>query len=268
MDGLEYYGQVNFLKGALLYADAITTVSRRYALEIQTAEYGVGLDGVLRQRAAHLVGILNGVDYAEWDPATDRFIAARYSPLDLKGKEACKRDLLREFGLPDADLILGTGDPDYERIFRQLAIRFPGRVAVRIAYDNALAHKIEAGADMFLMPSRYEPSGLNQMYSLRYGTVPIVRATGGLDDTIEEFNSDTGEGTGFKFLAYSGKALIAAVSRALAVFAEPTKWRKLMLNGMAKDFSWNHSAGEYHSLYRGLARRTPPKGDVAGIPSV
>jgi starch synthase len=292
-DGLEFYGQVNFLKGALIYSDAITTVSRKYAEEIQTPEYGFGLEGVLRQRGGKITGILNGVDYSEWDPSVDRLIAARYSATKLEGKRVCKVDLLRAFELPDtdaqvpligivsrftrqkgADLIaeaadrlmaekfrlvaVGTGEPEYEQLFRQLAARYPDRVAVKIAYDNVLAHKIEAGADMFLMPSRYEPSGLNQLYSLRYGTVPVVRATGGLDDTIEEFNMATGQGTGFKFSNYSGAALLGAVARALAVYADSAKWTKLMQNGMAKDFSWRRSAGEYRKLYEGLGKRVPP----------
>src|SRR6266705_1006615 len=221
--GLEFFGKVNFLKGGLVYSDYLTTVSRKYAQEIQTAEYGHGLDGVVRSRADRLVGILNGVDYSAWSPENDTFIAAKYSAENLAGKEVCKLDLLQVFGLAPEnrkrplvgivsrfadqkgfDLIaqkaneimkedvalvaLGTGEPRYEELFRKLAARFPERVGVKIAYDNAVAHKIEAGADTFLMPSRYEPSGLNQMYSLRYGTVPIVRATGGLDDTIEPFD--------------------------------------------------------------------------------
>jgi starch synthase len=292
VEGLEFYGQVNFLKGALIYSDAVTTVSRKYAQEIQTPEYGFGLEGVLRQKGGKVSGILNGVDYSEWDPAVDRLIATRYSAANLAGKRVCKVDLLRAFDLPEtdvqlpvigivsrftrqkgADLIaeaadrlmaekfrlvaLGTGEPEYERLFRQMAARYPDRVAVKIAYDNVLAHKIEAGADMFLMPSHYEPGGLNQLYSLRYGTVPIVRATGGLDDTIEEFNLATGQGTGFKFSNYSGSALLGAVTRALAVYADSAKWTRLVQNGMAKDFSWQRSAGEYRKLYQGLGKSVP-----------
>jgi starch synthase len=292
IDALEFYGQVNFLKGALLYSSAVSTVSRKYALEIQTAEYGFGLEGVLRQRAGRVSGIVNGVDYAEWDPSVDKHIAALYTPARLEGKKACKLDLLRAFNLPEtdaqlpligivsrftrqkgADLIaevadrllnervrliaLGTGEPEYEALFRDLALRFPDRVAVRIAYDNTLAHKIEAGADMFLMPSYYEPCGLNQIYSLRYGTVPVVRATGGLDDTIEEYDPATGQGTGFKFSSYSGSALLASVSRALGVYQDQDRWTGLMRNGMAKDFSWKRSAQEYRKLYEGLTRPAP-----------
>jgi starch synthase len=280
-DGLEYFGQVGLLKGGLLYSDALTTVSRKYAEEIQTPELGFGLDGVLRTRAGALSGILNGVDYAQWDPRTDSFLAARYSPENLRGKRECKADLLDACGLPrenlerpligivsrfagqkgfelieeiaaelleeDLSLVaLGTGDPLCEKFFTGLAEANPDRVAVRIAYDNALAHKIEAGADIFLMPSLYEPSGLNQMYSLRYGTVPVVRATGGLDDTIDAE-------TGFKFQEYSGVALLEAVRAALAAYRDPDRWAGMMLAGMRKDYSWQASASEYAALYRRLA---------------
>ncbi len=295
MDALEYYGQVNFLKGGLLYADYLTTVSRKYAQEIQTPEYGHGLDGVVRLRADRLVGILNGVDYSVWSPEREAFLAARYSAQDLSGKRACKKDLLEQFKLPadnldrplvgiisrfadqkgfdliaevSAELLqedlalvaLGTGEPKYERLFRELAAKFPDKVAVRIAYDNALAHKIEGGADMFLMPSRYEPCGLNQIYSLRYATVPIVRATGGLDDTIEPYDPRTGQGTGFKFEAYNGEALLVAVRQALAVFRDAGAWRQLQVRGMAKDFSWQASASEYARLYEAAAEARNPQG--------
>jgi len=284
VEAMEFYGGVNFLKGGLVFADYLTTVSRKYAEEIQTPEFGHGLDGVIRSRADRLVGILNGVDYSAWNPETDEYITVRYSARDLTGKQTCKKDLLRVFQLPAENLnrpvagiisrfvdqkgfdlvaeicdelmeedlglvALGTGDPKYEEMFRRLAQQFPARVGVRIAYDNALAHKIEAGADMLLMPSRYEPCGLNQIYSLRYGTVPIVRATGGLDDTIEPYDEAAGRGTGFKFEAYDGRALLDAVRQALRVFRDPKAWRKLMLNGMACDFSWRTSALEYLKLY-------------------
>jgi starch synthase len=289
MDGLEFFGHVNFLKGGLMFADYLTTVSRKYAEEIQTTEYGHGLDGVVRTRADRLVGILNGVDYSVWNPELDSLIAARYSAKDLNGKQACKRDLLAQFELPEENLqrpligivsrfadqkgfdllaqmadklmqedlaivALGAGEAKHERMFRELSQQFPKRLAVKIAYDNALAHKIEAGADIFLMPSRYEPCGLNQIYSLRYGTVPVVRATGGLDDTIEPFDRATGRGTGFKFSEYTGEALLDALREALAVYADKTLWRRLQTNGMAKDFSWNASALEYGRLYD-LARK-------------
>ncbi|HPQ16691.1 MAG TPA: glycogen synthase GlgA [Bryobacteraceae bacterium] len=278
-EALEFYGQVNLLKGGLIYSDAINTVSRKYAEEIQTPELGFGLDGVLRERSDVLSGILNGVDYSEWDPRVDRYIAARYSAEDLEGKRACKADLINELGLSTGletpligiisrfagqkgfDLIeeiaprllehdvavaaLGSGDPSYERMFTGLAAAYPGRVAVRIAFDEALAHKIEAGADIFLMPSRYEPCGLNQIYSLRYGTVPVVRATGGLDDTIDT-------DTGFKFNGYTGEALLEAVRAALAAYQNREQWRRMMLAGMRKDYSWSASAIEYAAVYRRL----------------
>lgn len=280
---LEFYGKLNFLKGALVYSDYITTVSRKYALEIQTAEYGFGLEGVLRARAGVVAGILNGVDYDEWSPEKDKFIAARYSANNHAGKAECKRDLLKSFGLPPdstlpvvgivsrfaaqkgfdliaqvadrivrEDLIvvaLGSGDKEYEDLFRRLNKQYPQKFALKIAYDNALAHKIEAGADMFLMPSRYEPCGLNQIYSLRYGTVPVVRATGGLDDTIEPFDPVTERGTGFKFHEYSGEALLETLKRALAIYQDRNAWKQLMKNGMSRDFSWNASAREYLKVY-------------------
>lgn len=281
MDGLEFYGQVNLLKGGLVYSDALSTVSKGYAREIQTKDLGFGLEGILKARSSVLCGILNGVDYTEWDPATDRCIARNYSPSDPSGKTDCKCDLLREFGLPEDalkrpvigivsrfagqkgfDLIedaaeflaaenlsivaLGTGDARYEKLFLDLAASYPTRIAVRIAYDNALAHKIEAGADMFLMPSRYEPCGLNQIYSLRYGTVPVVRATGGLDDTIDK-------STGFKFREYTAEAMLDAIHSALAAWRNRKRWQEMMVRGMLKDFSWNASAAEYSALYAQLA---------------
>jgi starch synthase len=289
VDALEFFGRVNFLKGGLLYADYLTTVSRRYAEEIKTPEYGHGLDGVIRLRAARLVGILNGVDYTAWNPETDKLIAANYSAQDLSGKEKCKKDLLEKFGLPANNLkrpvigivsrfvdqkgfdifaqaamelmkedvmvvALGTGDPKYEDLFRRLAQLFPNKAAARIAYDDALAHQIEAGADMFLMPSRYEPCGLNQIYSLKYGTAPVVRATGGLDDSIEHFHAATGKGTGFKFSAYDGGALLACVREALRLYRQPSAWQKLQRNAMAQDFSWSKSAKEYAALYEAARR--------------
>jgi starch synthase len=277
-DGMEFFGRISYIKGGISFADALNTVSPTYAREIQTPEFGFGLDGALRARSDALCGILNGVDYNEWNPETDRLIPARYSADDLSGKRLCKEELLREFGLPaeamdrpllgivsrftrqkgtdiltevaahivaeDVYLVaLGTGDPEYEALFRRLAAEHPGRIAVRVGFDNGLAHRIEAGADMFLMPSRYEPCGLNQIYSLRYGTVPVVRATGGLDDTIEE-------GTGFKFAEYSGEALLGGVRTATRAFADQEGWRQIMRRGMAKDFSWNASAAAYSALYR------------------
>lgn len=291
IDKMEFWGKANFLKSALVFSDHITTVSRKYAQEIQTSEYGFGLEGVLHSRAGSLTGILNGVDYNEWDPGKDKHIVRQYSPENLAGKKECKYDLLRQFGLERVaidlpvigivsrfaaqkgfDLIaeiihdlarlpllltvLGSGDKEYQDLFLRLTRQFPDKLAVKIAYDNALAHKIEAGADMFLMPSRYEPSGLNQMYSLKYGTVPIVRATGGLDDTIEPWDATSSKGTGFKFSAYSGVALLNCVHEALRAFKDQDGWKKLMLNGMSKDFSWHASAREYVKVYE---RLVPPK---------
>ena len=285
IEAMEFYGRVNFLKGALIFSDFLTTVSPKYAEEIQTVEYGHGLDGVVRNRADLLTGILNGVDYSVWSPERDKLIAARYSPKDLSGKLLCKRNLLEEFSLSSeaidkpaigivsrfagqkgfdlieqvaSDLLkedltiaaLGAGEPKYEKLFRELAKAYPAKFSVKVAYDNILAHKIEAGADIFLMPSRYEPCGLNQIYSLKYGTVPVVRATGGLDDTIEAFDPATGSGTGFKFQAYDGPTLLGAIRQALSVFrSDPEAWHRLQLNGMAKDFSWKVSAAEYAKLY-------------------
>ena len=290
VDKLEFWGQVNFLKGAIVYADAISTVSRRYAQEIQTPEYSFGLDDVLRNRSADLHGILDGVDYQQWNPANDPKIAAHYTPEKLDGKVACRKDLLHAFkldhsradapvlgivaraatqkgydslaeiagGLADKGaylVVLGQGEPYYENLFRGLAERFPQNIGVRIAYDETLAHKIEAGCDMFLMPSRYEPCGLNQIYSLKYGTVPIVRATGGLDDTIDEWDGATQTGTGFKFQGTSSSDFWNAIDRALGVFQDKAAWTVLMRNGMAKDFSWNAPALEYSQLYEDTVRR-------------
>jgi len=283
IDKLEFYGKANFLKGALVFADFVSTVSRKYSQEIQTAEYGFGLEGVLRARAATVTGILNGVDYNEWSPENDKFIKAKYSPDNLAGKLEDKKDLLAEFGcaadstLPvigivsrfaaqkGFDLIsqvvdrltreemtvvaLGTGDKEYEDLFRRLNEKYPSKFAVKIAFNNAIAHKIEAGSDMFLMPSRYEPCGLNQIYSLKYGTVPVVRATGGLDDTIENWDAANGKGTGFKFTEYTGEALLATIKRAMEAYKDKQGWQKLMRNGMAKDYSWGSSAREYVRIY-------------------
>jgi starch synthase len=284
MSRMEFFGNVNFLKGALVFSDFITTVSRKYSQEIQTTEFGFGLEGVLHDRASTVTGILNGVDYDEWSPQADKFIAARYSAQDLSGKAKCKQDLLAAFGVTNPDLklpvigivsrfaaqkgfdliaqimdrlareemivvALGNGDKQYEEMFARLQKQFPQKIAIKIAYDNAIAHKIEAGSDMFLMPSKYEPCGLNQIYSLKYGTVPVVRATGGLDDTIDPWNARTGRGTGFKFSDYNGEALLLTIKEALKAFRDQTSWPTLMRNGMDKDFSWNNSAKEYGRIY-------------------
>jgi starch synthase len=283
-DGIEFFGNVNLLKGGLVFADYLTTVSRKYAQEIQTPEFGYGLDGVVRGRADRLTGILNGVDYTAWNPEKDKLIAARYSAKDLSGKQICKQALRKLFALPQEELarpvigivsrfadqkgfdliaerahelmqeeitmvVLGTGDRKYEDLFRSLAAAYPDRVGVKIAYDDTVAHQVEAGADIFLMPSRYEPCGLNQIYSLKYGTVPVVRATGGLDDTIEPFDLQLGTGTGFKFDEYSGSALVQCIQRALQHYEHDRIWKRIQLNGMAKDFSWKGSAAEYAKVY-------------------
>lgn len=287
--GFEFYGQVNFLKAGIVFSDAVSTVSRGYAREIQTPEYGFGLDGLLRERVDRLTGIVNGVDYLEWNPETDKHLPQNYSVDDLSGKLECKRAVLAEFGLPAENLerpligivsrfadqkgfdliaqvadqlasldlamvVLGSGEERYERLFRDLTAAYPARFGNWIGYNDGLAHRVEAGADMFLMPSRYEPCGLNQIYSLRYGTVPIVRATGGLDDTI-------GSETGFKFSEYAGSALLAAVDEALSAYAEPDKWAAMMKRGMRKDFSWDTSAAEYSALYRRLLSAPPTVGN-------
>jgi starch synthase len=287
--GLEFYGRVNYLKAGLVYSDLINTVSRRYSQEIQTEQFGHGLEGVLRARATDVHGILNGIDYDEWHPERDRFIAARFSADDLTGKAACKADLQRTVGLPERpdvpilavisrlaeqkgiDLIvesldailgldaqfvlLGTGEPDLHQAFEAAKVRHPSRIGLMLGFDVALSHRIEAGADLFLMPSRYEPCGLNQMYSLAYGTIPVVRATGGLDDTIRDFDPQTGEGNGFKFSEATSEALRRTVHEAVALYRQPLLWRRLVRNAMACDFSWNRSAKEYEALYQEIAAR-------------
>jgi starch synthase len=290
MDKVEQFDNFNFLKGGLVYCDMLTTVSRKYAEEIQTAEFGEKLEGTLRGRAADLRGILNGVDYSKWDPATDGNLAAHYSAENLAGKQKCRADLLGVFGLEKVlpttpvigivsrfaiqkgfDLVeriagklserevvvvaLGTGEPGYEKFFRDWAFWNKAQVAVEIRYDDALAHKIEAGSDIFLMPSLYEPCGLNQIYSLKYGTVPVVRATGGLDDTVEEWNPALGTGTGFKFKGLSAERLLEAIDRALAAFQDKQGWTRLMRNGMACNYSWEQPAREYAAVYEEVARR-------------
>ena len=285
-EGLEFNGQINLLKGGILFADAVTTVSPTYAHEIRTAEHGFGLEGVFQRRSGDLTGILNGVDYSVWNPATDAYLVQNYNPADLSGKRACKSDLQRIFGLPqkpdtpllgmvsrlaaqkgfdlleatlkelfnrDLQLVLlGSGDKKYQDSFASAAGRHPSKMGVRIAFEEVLAHKIEAGADMFLMPSRYEPSGLNQLYSLKYGTIPIVRATGGLKDSVEEFDAIRGKGNGFTFQSYDGTALLDAVDRALTTFRQKECWSTLMRNAMTADHSWSRSAHEYLSLYERL----------------
>lgn len=282
-EGIEFYGKINLLKSGIVYSDAVTTVSRRYSEEIQTKEFGYGLEGVLAKRRTALYGILNGADYSQWNPETDPSIAKNYDRYNLAGKLLCKEDLLACYGLTTGSnapligmvgrmadqkgydliaealgplmemgaalVILGKGEEKYQRLFERLAAANRDRMGVKIAFDNALAHKIEAGADFFLMPSRYEPCGLNQIYSLRYGTAPIVRATGGLDDTVSSYDMKTLTGNGFKFEQYSTEALLEKVQEAIAVYGRSPHWRKIRENAMACDFSWTNSAREYERMY-------------------
>jgi len=283
-EGFEFYGQASFLKAGLALADRLSTVSPTYAREIQTPEHGLGFDGLLRARNKVLHGILNGADYDIWNPEKDIHLAATYSAESLAGKRACKAALQREMGLPvradvplcgsisrltdqkgfdlvlgalpqilDGDaqyVLLGSGDPALESALKQLQVKFPKKLAVRIGYDEALAHRIEAGCDLYVMPSKFEPCGLNQMYSLRYGTPPIVRATGGLDDTIVDFDARSRSGTGFKFEAYAVDALVGAWRRALAAWRSDDDFAGLVKRAMAQDFGWGRAAEAYTHLYK------------------
>lgn len=276
-------GAASALKAGLMTCDAITTVSRRYSYEIRTPEHGHGLDWLLRLRQDRLVGITNGIDYEAWDPASDPHLPAHFDARDLSGKRACKLELLRRFGLPPepdrpvvatisrlvaqkgydlikaaaADILaagayfvaLGSGEVEYEGFLQALHERAPGRVAVYRGFSEPLAHLIEAGADIFLMPSLYEPCGLNQMYSMRYGTVPVVRATGGLDDTVEQWDPHSGRGTGFKFTPYTAQALAGALREAVFWYGRPEAWRRIQANGMAADNSWGAAARKYIKVY-------------------
>jgi starch synthase len=291
-EGIEYWGRVSFLKAGIVFADGLTTVSRRYAREILTSPLGFGFEGILARRRRDLTGIVNGIDTTVWDPERDPWLPQPFSVRDLSGKRVAKRALLVRFGLPADEgalarpliamisrmvaqkgldllveiadelprlgavfVVLGSGEPRYEQFWRDLAAAYPDRFGVQIGFDEPLAHLIEAGADMFLMPSQFEPCGLNQLYSLRYGTVPIVRATGGLDDTVKPYNRRTGRGTGFKFRAYSGRALLRTLRRALSVFADQAAWRTLQLAGMREDYSWDAAAREYVKVYRRVLGR-------------
>ena len=299
IDGLEFWNQVSFLKGGINFADAVTTVSAAYAREILTPEYGEGLDGLLVHRRQLVTGILNGIDTDVWDPRTDQYLPVPFSVSDVDGKRAAKREVLTGYGLPDdaaamarpligmvsrmvdqkgldliweareglvalnaAFVILGSGERRYEEMWRDLAAVHPTRIGVRIGFDEGLAHVIEGGADLFLMPSRFEPCGLNQMYSMRYGTVPVVRATGGLADTVRPFDPATGAGTGFTFYEYSPSAMLGALKAALAVYARPARWRTLQQTGMRQDFSWDASAAVYVQAYRSVIARRREAGDV------
>lgn len=283
---LEFFGKINFLKGGVIFADGITTVSPTYAEEIRTPEQGFGLEGVFRERAGDLIGILNGADYSVWNPQSDPHIGKAYSRQDLSGKRACKAQLQRAMGLPEAPhiplvgmvsrlisqkgfdllesagnellardlqfVLLGNGEAKYEAFVRELAQRYPAKVSVRIGFDESLAHRIEAGSDLFLMPSRYEPCGLNQIYSLKYGTIPIVRATGGLKDTVKDCHPNGRSGTGFVFTSYEPAALLETVDRALDLFRQQKRWQGLVKRAMAADFSWDRSARAYADLYQRL----------------
>lgn len=284
--GLEFYGSVNLLKGGLVFADFLTTVSPTYSREIQTTEFGFGLEGVIRERGDRLVGIVNGVDVETWNPATDPHVPDHYSASDLSGKQQCKAVLQREMRLPVRDVpllgivsrlvpqkgmdlvaevllelvaldlqvaLLGTGEPSYEALFRSLQARFPDKIGLRIGFDEGLAHRIEAGADMILMPSRYEPCGLSQLYSLRYGAVPIVRRTGGLADTVVPYSPRAirqGRATGFAFGEATAQALLTTLLLALRVYEDQKEWRSLVQAGMRTDVSWARSARAYEDLYR------------------
>ena len=286
MEQLEYWGRMSFLKGGITGADVITTVSPQYAREIQTPDGGVGFDGILRSRADRLVGILNGIDAEQWNPAKDPLLPCSYSADDLSGKRVAKAALLAEYGLPTDDdalnrpmigmisrmvdqkgldlierlaadlphlgatfVILGTGEPRYQDLWRYLSSQHPTKIGARIGFDERLAHLIEAGADMFMMPSKFEPCGLNQMYSLRYGTVPVVRGVGGLADTVTDFVDENPDSTGFVFADYSPWALMNTLGRALDVFKNTDRWRSLQRAGMRQDHSWDRSAREYVKMY-------------------
>ena len=293
---LEFWGRISFLKGGINNADIVTTVSRQYAEEIQTPELGFGFDGILRARASDLVGILNGIDVERWDPLRDPVLPAPFSADDLAGKAMAKREVLARYRLPTDEtvmarplvsmisrmvdqkgfdliasvvdelleleatfVVLGTGESRYEDLWTRLAKEHPDRVGVRIGFDDALAHLVEAGADIFLMPSRFEPCGLNQMYSLRYGTIPVVRAVGGLADTVRDHMPGRSSSTGFMFHDYSGPALLEALGRALALFGDPRRWRALQAVAMRQDYSWDRSAREYVKIYeRAIALRRAP----------
>jgi len=299
IEQLEYYGQLNCMKGGITGSDLITTVSETYAREIQTERLGCGLHGVLQSRRDRLLGILNGADYAVWDPRLDTLIPENYDARHLEAKVVCKRELLKRMGLaPEtaapllgmvsrlADqkgfdllakampklmsedlrfVLLGTGQERYQQLALRWAKKWPDRFAVRLGFDQELAHLIEAGADIFLMPSRFEPCGLNQLYSLRYGTLPVVHATGGLEDTIEEVNPSGSRGTGIKFTDYTPAALVAAVQRALQLYRDPPQWHRTLQRAMRQDFSWSRSAGRYAELYRQLADTSRPQKPGNGL---
>jgi starch synthase len=301
IEGLEYWGRISFLKGGINGAELVSTVSRQYAQEIQTPELGFGFDGILRRRSTDLVGILNGIDVDEWDPTRDPFLPAPFDSGHLDGKGAAKRALLSRYGLPLDEVsmmrpiiaiisrmvdqkgfdllaslaqvlptleatwvVLGTGEARYQDLLTEMAARHPDRVGAIIGFDEPLAHLIEGGADMFLMPSRFEPCGLNQMYSLRYGTVPIVHGVGGLLDTVRDYRPEEASSTGFVFHEYSTGALLEALGRALMAFRDRERWRSLQASGMRQDNSWHRSAREYVTIYE-RALSQAPKGRGAAL---
>jgi starch synthase len=309
INALEFWNRISLLKGGIVFSRLITTVSPHYAEEIQTPEYGFGFDGILRSRSDDLMGILNGIDYDHWDPARDPCLPEPFDVSHLEGKQASRRAVLEAFGLPPdpggkrpivgmisrlvdqkgfdllAELsdelprlnasfvLLGSGERRYEDLWLALAARYPDRVGARIGFDEPLAHLIEGGADLFLMPSRFEPCGLNQMYSLRYGTPPVVRATGGLYDTVQNFDKTTGSGTGFTFEKYSPQALLSTLRWALETFEDRAVWRRIQLAGMQRDFSWDTSARQYVNVYERAVTHTADRasnlrghsGDTHGI---
>jgi starch synthase len=282
-EGIEFWGKMNLLKAGIVYSDMVTTVSKTYSAEIRTPEYGYGLEGVLLKRAVDLQGIVNGIDYLEWNPARDRALPKTFSAADLAGKAACKRALLKRLGLVDSGaplvgmvtrlvdqkgldivtealpelmdlgvqcVILGTGDEKYHRLLTQASERYRDRMSVLLEYNDGLAKNIYAGCDLFLMPSHYEPCGLGQMIAQRYGTVPVVRKTGGLADTVTDYSAKTGRGTGFVFEEYTASALVESLERAFSVYRNKATWKRLVQAGMKQDFSWQQSAREYVKVYR------------------
>ena len=294
--GFEFFDRLSFMKAGINFADAITTVSPTYGEEIQRPEYGNALDGVIRSRRDALVGILNGIDHDEWNPLTDSHLPAPFDADSLEGKAAAKRALLESFGFTISDellarpvigmvsrmvdqkgldlieaaagelstldasfVIVGTGEPRYQNMWTNLSRGRPDRVRVFVGFDERRAHLVEGGADIFLMPSRFEPCGLNQMYSLRYGTVPVVRAVGGLVDTVRPYNPKNGQGNGFLFSEYHPAAMMRALGAALAAYPNKKVWTRLQKNGMRADFSWDRSAGEYVKMYQALRRRNAAK---------
>ena len=301
LDTGEFWGRFSFLKAGINYSDLITTVSPTYALETQRPEFGCGLEGVLRARRDSYVGILNGIDVRTWDPASDELLPARFTADQLDGKRICKRALLERYRLPVGDdamgrpvigmvsrlvdqkgidlviaasrslvaldalwIFAGTGEAHFERALRDIADAYPARVGVFTGFDESLAHLIEAGSDMFLMPSRFEPCGLNQMYSLRYGTVPIVRAVGGLDDTVRSYSPRAVRPTGFKFQDATPEALLRTVRQAIRVYQDREAWARLQRNGMALDHSWQTSAREYVKVYRRARLQAAVRSGIAG----